>query len=246
MKLDEFCQSNFFRNGDLTNEVNIKSSFKPSFLSINIQLLNQAPDLIAQIKSQQDKLNEYRDIIYFSNDRSLHFTFVGIARKEDDSDLKIIKTYVEPYLGEIKKIIEEEKIILNPFSVCLKYTKATAKSIFYFCAFPKNLEDKIAEFQKNVCNKVFELIKREDLTKLEDKNNIFGNPINFVRWKVPSLTNKFIAGLDSRGIYTKAINEEQENREIVVSKGKLSTISLTYSDQFWTDPDRNIIENFTI
>ncbi len=239
--MTKYCPSYYFSNESKSDLLYLKRgcTFETSYLSINVPI-SQTPEIFSYISSERDKFKQYDPrVIELYENIQLHFTLDAAVQIDKDFHLTKMKELLEPNKEEILKIVEEEISLLRPFRVAAKFTKATKQSIFVFCSFEEDIGRDLSLFQTRVRAKVFKLLQpqNKEVQKFNG-NEPFGRPINFARWNVAELPN------DAKEFFEKSTNnfdDEKINKEGLVTKAVL-----TYSDQSWSNPERDSIQEFTL
>jgi len=211
------------------------TKFSNSYLSINVPI-KETPEICSHVKAEREKFNKFEpEVLQLYKNESLHFT-LGAPVQFENISLEKVKEKARPYENEIKKIVREEISKLRPFSIAAKFTKATPKSIFVFVSLEKEIEESIETFQEKIVGKIYDVLKNTDAKKYEE-NKFFGRPVNFARWNVEKLPE---GAKEFFGRHTKGFTEE------VKEEGLVSKAVLTYSDQAWSNPERDSIQEFTL
>jgi len=232
----EFCLSDQFLKDSELVALKTKSNFTASYLSLNVSI-NQTAEFFSYIKSERRKFSKFEpEILELYKNGSLHFTLGAAVQLLNDPNAENIKKIVEPQKEDILKIVREEISKIKSFKVAAKFTKATEQSIFVFCSFEKEMEKTIENFQNNIVERIYKVLEDTGVEKYTG-NKPFGRPVNFARWNVTKLPE------DVKGFfehYTKSFTEE------IKTEGKVRKAVLTYSDQSWSNPERDTIRTFEL
>lgn len=234
----KYCPPYYFVNKQELSYLKRGSTFETSYLSINVPI-SQTPRVFSYIKSEADKFKDYNpSVIELYKDTQLHFTLAAAVQIDQDFHLTKIKKLIDQNEKEIIKIVGEETSKLRPFGIAARFTKATRDSVFVFCSFDKEVEKDLALFQPRIRAKIFKLLQpQEKEINKYNGNEPFGRPVNFARWNVEKLPER---AKDFFENYTKGFTEE------VKAGGLVTKAVLTYSDQSWSNPERDSIQEFTL